>query len=1218
MTAAPTPTPAQQAAAITRAGENLVLRSGAGCGKTFVLATRFTELLMREPEADDPLAGLVALTFTDKAGLEMQQRVRRFLASRAARSRGADRRRLLGWLDDIAGAKISTIHSFCASILRAHAIDAGLDPAFEVCADTLVTDRMTAAAADEAVLAAVEEQRGEVLRVIAREGYDRATALVAELVHTRTAWRREDYADAEATLERWRRLAAEALGDAFARLGADTALREELAELASVPCADPGDKLLPLRNALVAAMRELLADVGNWTPDRFAVLTETKLGRAGGKQAWADAGGAKAMRDAIKAQVARFAGFAYLAEEPGEADKAPAGALATLTALAADANRRYAAAKRAAGRLDFTDLLAETHRLLADNAAVRRDVAAGIVQILVDECQDTDAFQVELLDMLARPSGGGTIPPGRLFVVGDKKQSIYRFRGAQVEVFEALCDRLGPRQQESLKTSFRTHTAGVAFDNELFGRLMGTEYEAIEAHRAEVPQGPSVEILLAEPNDSFPLEGAADAARLQAAATAERIRAMVDGGERGVWDREAGNWRPARYGDMAVLFARMTESLAYEQELARRDVPYYVVAGTGFFRQQEVFDVLNALRVIDNPFDDVALFGVLRSGLFGLDDGVLMRIAGAVGRPALPALRDVHGQIAGLSEARQRTMAVAVELLDELHRRKDAVGADALIERLLAATGYEAVLLSLPGGKRMLGNVRQLVSLARASAAEGGALADFLAEMNEQVIDQSRYEQAAVAGEAEDVVRLMTIHKAKGLEFPVVVIPDLNFGHRGVSSSLLNRRDWGLTLNLAPSSAEADVSEQPDEQQPPSYRIAKALETADQRAEDIRKLYVAATRHEDHLVFVAADWRTKDGQFQRSGSFIRGMDEALGIAKAADAGRDIPYDGGRFRAAVRRLSPRRAAMPGRGGTPVQRLLARAGSAEALSEAILKRARKGPPFGRGLQDRRPAQVGPLPPEIGSAEVAVTALGDFAHCPALYRWRYELRIPGEAPARPAPGEAARALNRLDAATVGTLYHRCMERLDFAAPQRPEALVRRAAAEMGLSELADVDALSAELAGMLDGLRGHPLWQDLAGARQALRELDFIARLGPVTLRGQIDLLIEDTAGAWHVVDYKSDRLVADDVAEHADRYRLQMLTYAAAAARYLGRPPARAMLYFLRPAAVHPFDVSAAALAEAEERVAGLARSLIAAGRGGRFERRRSEACACCPYATLCRG
>jgi len=1227
-------TPAQQAAAVDRIGESIALVSGAGCGKTFVLARRFTELLLAsDRDEGEALSSLVALTFTEKAALEMSQRVRAMLTDLADSAQGPDHLRLLRWVDELPQAHISTIHGFCSTVLRSRAVEAGVDPNFAVCADGLMVSRLVAEAADRALLAAIEDQRDDAAMLMESYSFDRVVEAIGVLMDQRTAFPAEQYTGAEQIFQRWETHVERMRADAWLRMDGDADLRKMLDDLAAVDCASDADKLLPLRDDLLDTGGWILTDHRERTAESFALVAAIRPRNFGSDKNWgAEKGAAKRVRDAMKGVMAAVEAYAPFVEEPGEQDRRAAETLAALMTLAGEAGTLYAADKRSRGLLDFTDLLERTERLLT-RPAVRKALGERISQLLIDECQDTDAFQVSLLSNLVYAGDddpAGLAPPGRLFVVGDAKQSIYRFRGAQVEVFGQMCDRMGPGHTESLDRSFRTHAAGVAFVNDLFGSLMGEDYSPIEAYRTTCPDAPSVEILLARGSDGS-IARASQATAAQAAVTAQRIREMLDGDERIVWDREGEQWRPVRPGDIAILFARMTNSLEYERELQRRGVPYYVVAGSGFFRRQEVLDVLNALAVVDNAFDDVAWVGVLRSSLFGLDDNAMMHLAETVDAPYLPALTAAvaAGRLeellaARLGEARLATLRQAVELLGELGKCKDAVGADEIVERLLAATGYEATLLAQGQGKRMVGNVRLLLDQARSAAQSGTALADFLTQMKDLVLHEGRYEQAAVAGEADDVVRIMTIHKAKGLEFPVVVLPDLNAARQVRRNDLLIRNDWGVTWTPAartdaPDAPDGDGDEDGgDDARPLSARLAWTLEDRDQRAEDIRKWYVAATRHEDHLVLVGADWRGRDGRFRNGDCFLAQMDDHLGLADAlseagdggeSDATQTIPYADGQYAATLRCMTARPAPPLRADSPPPGRLLLNAATDGAdLARAILAAG--------GARDAAPPLVGPVSADVGAVSVAVSTLGEFERCEMHYHWRYNLRVPALA----APGPDARSgapASPLDPATLGTMYHRCMELLDVSDPQPAGRLVQHAAAEMDLLAAPGLDLVTREFDAMLAGFRGHDLSPALAAARVDLRELDFEMQIGPALLRGQIDLLFQDADGAWHIVDYKSDRVGPDDVDAHGQHYDLQMLTYALAASKHLGEPVADATLYFLRPAAVSVIDTSPANIARAEHRIATITHRLITARRTAQYQRCDESQCAGCSYHPFCR-
>jgi len=1197
-------TPAQQAAGVDRIGQNTALRSGAGCGKTFVLARRFTELLLHGGDMENPLQRFVALTFTDKAALEMSQRVRGMMQAFAARAGSdADRKRLRNWLEQLPEARISTIHSFCASLLRSCAIEAGLDPDFAVCADNLVTSSLLAEAAEQAVLAAVADAAQPVGELLTSLTFERLVHLVRELVELRDRVDPAEYADPDERFNRWRRTLIESRRDAQERLAGDSRLRRTFDDLSAKRCIADGDKLLPIQQAVLAAASQVLLAPMDQAVEQWQFLANIKTGNVGADRNWGgEKGSAKAVRDAIRALSQTLQPYAAYAESFSEPDRASAEALRTLTQLADRANRRYHNLKLRRGIVDFTDLLVLSRDLLTTRPKLAAALGEGIDQLLIDEAQDTDVTQLAMLMplLVGADSPAGKPAPGRLFLVGDAMQSIYRFRGAQLEVFRELCEKIGADSQVNLGMSFRTHTAGTEFINHVFAPLMGGDYTPIKSKRSECPPGPSVEILLADDRkgENEDSDAAAEKAHvLQARLTAQRIEEMLAGGEKRVWDSEAKTWRPARAGDIAVLFSRRTHSLEYERQLQRRNIPYYVVAGTGFFRQQEVYDVLNALRVIDNPFDDVALFGVLRSAMIGMDDNALCHIAHVASRPYLPGLfaKDGGDSLrATLDEAQYQALRFACDLLTRLGRQKDAMGLDDLIRQLLRETCYEATLMARFQGRRQLGNVRQLLEMAKPASGRI-SLAEFITQMDEQILSESRYEQAAVSGEGEDVVRLMTIHQSKGMEFPIVFVPDLNTAPSGTGKALLHRLDWGLTSRLVPGDDEDSKDDQPL-----AYRIAKQLEDDDQQRETIRKYYVALTRHEDHLVLVGANRRNKDGGFKESGCFLEMLDETLNLTAALDAGQTaLPY--GRYTAELRCLSPKPPKPASASAPPGRAILKSAGSGAEVGRSLCTAAAK---------HTQPLElIGPVPPTVGRVELAATALGEFDRCPMCHHWRYELRAPIPTESATPSDAVESATPSLDPLTRGTLLHRCMELLDFAHPQPAEVLAGQAISEMDLADAVDAGRITTQLAEILDKFGSQELARILKQADEVHRELDFVTEYGPAAITGQIDLLYR-TGDDWHVVDWKSDHPTAADLPAKAERYELQLLIYADAMARHTSRLPASASLYFLPNGLTHSFEIAPQRLAEAKTRLARLADELLDARRSGKYRRCNRDSCDFC--------
>ncbi len=1223
MTTLPKLTPAQQAAGIDRVDENIALQSGAGCGKTFVLARRFTELLIQGgmKNIDDPLSRFVALTFTDKAALEMSQRVRAMLKQFAARAKGEDRRRFAEWIEKLPEARISTIHSFCASLLRSNAIQAGLDPAFKVCADTFVTERLLAEAAEQALLEAVEARDFQVANMLAGISFDRVVKQVRWLVDQRSAVDLGDYDDPQQTLQRWQDHLEKTRLDAQRRLKEDSTINRNFEELQNFTCTDPTDKLAWFRAEVVSMVERILHEPLTDTAQTFDALAQLRMGNIGSAKSWGSKENVQAVRGTATALRSALAEYAVFAGQLNNQDQAATETLQMLCSLAKAANRIYAAEKKSRGILDFTDLMTHSRNLLACTPALREKLSAGIDQLLIDEAQDTDAMQLEmLLGMLSgKENSQNALPAGKIFLVGDAKQSIYRFRGAQLEVFRNLCDRLGARQQIDLDISFRTIRPGSAFVNFLFRPIMGQTYSPVKSQRAETPDGPTVEILLADGTEEKPLANSITAAKSQAALTAERIEEMISNGERRVWDKSTGEFRAVRPGDIAILFARMTHSLTYERELQKRGLPYYVIGGTGFFHQQEVFDCINALRAIDNPYDDIAFIGLLRSAMIGLDDNALLHMAETTALPYLPNLTDeVLSNLAEkLSDAQLAMLRFARDMINELAACKDAIGIDELLRLVLRKTGYEATLLSQFQGRRMLGNVRMLMDQARPATGQI-SLAEFIEQIDEQVIGESKYEQAPSAGEDEDAIRLITIHKAKGLEFPVVFVPDLNIASQAVKDATLNRLDFGLVTKLQPGLELEDADDENDESDdlsgPKSYAVAKYLEKLEQEAEALRKYYVALTRHEDYLVLVGANWRTKDGAFRNKNCFLARLDESLNISNAIDAGTsELSYSdesdntGGteNFVATVScRLPQAIKSADRKSDSPGQAVLAAASSGEDITAGLTKLAKQLPPA--------LPLIGPIPTTLGNVELAVTALSEFEQCPMLYHWRYELRGTNFEHKYSTPQSASKSPKSFDPLALGTLLHRCMELLDFENPQPAEVLLARAIADTEFSELTEfsLGGETNELMEIFDNILRKFKSHDLSGIlgelepSEIFRELDFISAVDPVaTIRGQIDLLYR-SGGNYHIVDYKSDRVSQEDhasLAEKAKRYELQMLIYAAAVSRYTGLCPADATLYFLRTGQTHKFDLTPSAIEASQAKVSKISEDLIQSRRTGQFRK-----------------
>lgn len=828
----------QQQDAVACRAASVVLSSGAGCGKTHVLTERFFAHLREGAE----VGHLVALTFTDRAARNMRARIRKKVVEAvrsAATEEEADR-----WAEHLRGletASISTIHAFCGALLRQHAVEAGLDPHFDVLEDMLAVNLENAALTEclQRLLTA-DTTTGEDLRqLILLYGWRPTVEAVQTLPRewSPLEWRRwlelpeEQLASRWLTEDRPRVLAAYVAH----LVVASPKIAGCLAKLRTIECIGP---LMRANVARVLEETPRLAEVGNLAAAIEELTEAAKVGKEQGK-AWRSTEDYEAIkkaladyRDELREKLRPFA-------EPAENVAATIAVGKRFLRVAEAAARTYQQHKRRAGVLDFQDLLVQARDLLRDRADLREAIQHRVRFLLVDELQDTDPVQMELIEHLT----GGGLTAGKLFAVGDHKQSIYRFRRAEVALFQRLRRQVPSQGRLDLSRNFRSQPAILDFTNALLGHRL-EDYRALEPHRSQTQPGPCVEFLWAPavPKD------VEQSRRREADLIARRIAAMIGRRETLVVEKNGDasrSLRPVRHQDIVLLFRAMTNASIYENSLRNYGIDYYLVGGRAFFAQQEIYDLLNLLRALENPRDAASVAGTLRSPFCCLSDETLFILA-----------THPEGLWAGLHDADvrgrltkdQRAAAERSQcFLDRWRGLKDRVPIAQLLGEVFADSGYDAATQFEFLGDRNLANLWKLLDMARAFDRTGlFGLADFMARLSDQVRAQPREEQAATQPENAQVVRLMSIHQAKGLEFPVVFVPDFAAQGRGGHHPAAV---WDAPFGC--------VAKPPaDEDEPPFSGLPwKLWETGEKIAdwhEDMRTLYVACTRAEDYLVLSAS------------------------------------------------------------------------------------------------------------------------------------------------------------------------------------------------------------------------------------------------------------------------------------------------------------------------------------------------------------------------------
>jgi ATP-dependent helicase/nuclease subunit A len=844
--------------AMTDLGTTMLVEAGAGTGKTRILVERFINCL----RAGAPLSAIVAITFTEKAAGDLRQRLTARLETLLGEDPvelqdsppldDAERERLQRALDDIDTAVVSTIHSFASRLLRERPVEAGIDPAFtqldELGSELLLTRlwREWLEAGEEGAAAAGKPELAAALAAgvslsavqgVAAEYFGRRHSLAgappapafaaAAVVDDLHAW-----------IEPMRAACACCLDQEDRLCGGMLRLADQLEALdRSADPVDLGWALVALKQRRTSYGGKGAGARGNWP---------------GGKD---DPLGARdEALDQIESAALCFSQY-----------------LADLTAAAARGFADFASTRQLeAGILDFDDLLGRARDLLAGRTAspaearrVREFFQGRYAYLLVDEFQDTDPLQVEIVFLLCAEDPATDawetvrLAPGKLFLVGDPKQSIYRFRDADIAIFQRVKQLVAAQGAVlDIWQNFRTLPGVVHWVNTAFSTIIGDvdedlrpAYRAIDPWREDADERCKVTALRPE----LPLqEWKAEEVR---AAEAELIAAFLAGLDEQAWTvGSGGQARPARLGDVTILLRTFTGIGHYERALRDAGVPYRVEGGKSFFQRPEVVDVLAGLRAVDVPGDELAVYAALHGMLFGFSDEELYAYYAAGGRfdPFAPA---------PVREAAASGIGEALALLRDLHEARTSRSISHVVDRLIRATNLLEVLAADGGGAQASGNLGKLIDLADAFSAEDDAT--FHAYVRKLGELQARSEEGeSPVGEAGGFVRLISIHKAKGLEFPIVVLADTGAQPRSIAYNdvLVDRRGRRLLFGI--SVEPPDGTSKAERCQLEGDAVVRARETDAQTFEGRRLLYVAATRAMDRLVVpVVADAAPSRGSF---------------------------------------------------------------------------------------------------------------------------------------------------------------------------------------------------------------------------------------------------------------------------------------------------------------------------------------------------------------------
>jgi ATP-dependent exoDNAse (exonuclease V) beta subunit len=1115
----------------------LVVEAAAGTGKTTALVGRMVAALAA---GHAKLESLVALTFTEAAAGELKLRLRTALERMRQDPKCPPEvaRRLRDALPKLEEARIGTIHAFCAELLRERPIEAGVDPLFQVAPDD-VAGVLLARAFGRWFERQLADPGPGVQRILRRR--------------TRTGGPRVLLESAARELVEWRDFTGPWTRRAFDR---DREIDEIMADLAAL-----GPEALPAtdRDVLGRSFHDIASFVEHVARreqlrGRDYDSLEAELVELGRQKHWRWKGWVRAnetarkerrdRRDAVKARLDAFV----------------QGAGAELAPMLRDelwpVVDEYERLKARAGCLDFLDLLRRARDLVRGDQVVRAELQRRYTQIYVDEFQDTDPLQVELLLLLAaaEPSESDwhrvRPTPAKLFLVGDPKQSIYRFRRADVTLYESVKRQLVAAGAEvvHLTVSFRSVPDIQSVVNAAFARCMdGTSagqasYVPLEPYRANVATQPAV-VALPVPKPygdfrrivNFRIEDSLPDA------VGAFVHWLVTTSGWTVTEREEPEKRvPIAPRHVCLLFRRMRSwgddvTRPYVRALEARQLRHVLVGGSSFHKREEVAALRTALAAIERPDDALAVFATLRGPFMAFGDGHLLAYRAAYGDAyRLTPLHPFRSPPPDLSPDLAE-VADALSLLRELHVRRNRRPFAETIARFLGAVRAHAGLAIWPTGEQALANVTRLMDLARRAERRGVTSFRAFVDLLEQDAERGEAGEAPIVEDGTEGVRIMTVHRAKGLEFPVVILADLTA--KGTPEEPWRWVDPTRQLCAMRLAGAA----------PPDLVDHAHEERQREEEEAVRLLYVAATRARDLLVVPAV------GDAPQSESWLAPLDPAIYPAEdtvrmpetrapegcpvlAGDCVSERPDDV---------VQPPLAVTPGlhRPQAGQHRVVWWAPSALELSvlenvglkqQRLLSIDESGERSETGIRAHALWQAARASVRADAAAPSIRVVTATEHA----------QVAGDGVGDVSIERVERSAERPSGRRFGTLVHATLAVVDLGAARKDVSAV--VAVEGRL-----LDATPDEIAAAVDAVAGalaHPLLRRAAASLRVARETPLAIGIDDDTLvEGVVDVAFEEASG-WTVVDFKTDVELEGRRAE----YTRQVALYARALAAATGKP------------------------------------------------------------------
>lgn len=1115
--------------------QTMALAASAGTGKTTILVEKYIRnlfaLIEESPgEPERALTRMAAITFTELAAAEMKSRVRQELRSKIkeyAELDDAKSGQLQQVLKHFETARINTIHSFCRQLLSENYLEAGLPPGFQVLDETDGKEQQLTAAR-EAVSEAIRSS--ERIRAFAVQ---HGMSTIEENIIAVAGKLRADNKE-ELSLEEFSAWHVEYWSSEAQRVAAELqpVLNDYISQVEAGLATKPSAKKQQALETATKAREDLQAFFNS--PKTILDADELPGYITEKKQVGTAPSGTGIDSDSFRPVYSRLRELLGWGDSNDPACLANLAGLKTnvlpwleeIFSLIKDYIRRFTALKRTQDSLDFEDLLLETNALLKKNKTLLRRYQKLFRWIMVDESQDVNAVQMGLIQQL---HGDGS--HGNLFMVGDGKQSIYRFRHADVQLYKQHVEEISQKHGHfALQTNFRSHQKLISSFNAIFKPIFDAgvterdfqiDYgEPLLAGRAgDYPASTEhlIDAIRLPEKDEFEELGITNKHRYEARMTARHIHAL-----RGLPNVADTQNSKLDYRDFAILLRSFGEVVSYSIELSHAGIPHRVNRGKGFYQQREIWDLICYLKLVWFD-DDYALLTVLRSPLCLLSDESLMKLGQAELLEANALAGGEPARLKPLVSADEWVRLERFATLFSVHRLGRGAYATAdMLDQLLERTGFDAAMLARTDGDQRSANIRKLLEMSRSfEASDKHTPLEFVLELESRMFDDTDEAQAAVFSEEENHVQILTVHKSKGLEFPVVILPRMNYrGGRGGGSPIVYTKEGGMGASLPSEKLFADTQDS-------SLALAGGKEKGLERAENIRLFYVAATRARARLVL---PWWPGDLPKNTSGDSWQHLLHGIGFY---DTARSEEFG-------VNHLQ----------STDITPIPAQSGGMEVPAATEQEQAKAGELLARARLTSLPCKR-----EI---DCGVWRLINLLY-PDSFRGSGQ-------PLNPDSEDSAED-EQINRTIAGTLVHEWIEQ-NFGKGKHDSAAIEH---DLSLAGMAPGELQTASDS-LLRFIRSS-FALELETA-DLIHEQAFSARVADtqdisLTVHGIIDLLALD-GEEYRIVDFKYAH------SKESPEYDLQMRIYAMACMMELGRPPGSATVYYLKDGVGIEVDVSASAL------------------------------------------